>query len=116
MSIQGKSGISRRKYVSPLLRKVTEFFFLSSACFLLIGGLARAQDDIYAPNHIWTEEDFAALAKPGTTSLPPGTEITTQNWQPYADYMSMGMRTIFRGDRFFKILPGQKLIVGPTIP
>jgi Protein of unknown function (DUF1329) len=116
MSIQGKSGISRSKYVRPLLRKVIEFFFLSSACFLLIGGSAQAQDDIYAPNHIWTEEDFAALAKPGTTPLPPGTEITLDNWKSYQDYMSMGMREIFRGDRFFKILPGQKLIVGPTIP
>jgi hypothetical protein len=28
--------------------------------------------------------------------------------------MTMGMRTVFRGDRFFKILPGEKVIVGPT--
>jgi len=116
MSVQGKSATSRRNYAGVSLRELIRLVSLSSALLLLIGGSARAQDDIYAPNHIWTDDDFAALAKPGTIPLPPGTEITLDNWKPYQDYMSMGMREIFRGDRFFKILPGQKLIVGPTIP
>jgi hypothetical protein len=98
------------------MSKIFTLFFLSSACFLLSARLARAQADIHSPTHIWTDQDFAQLAKPATTPLPVGTVITTQNWQQYQDYMTMAMRTVFRGDRFFKILPNQKVIVGPTIP
>jgi len=71
---------------------------------------------MYSGNHVWTDQDFAELAKPASVPLAVGTEITTQNWAQYKDYMTMAMRTLFRGDRFFKILPGQKVIVGPTIP
>ena len=98
------------------MRSICRLFFLSSIGFLLIAGVARAQSDMYAPDHVWTDQDFAELAKPATAPLPAGTEITIQNWQTYQDYMTMGMRTIFRGDRFFKILPGQKVVVGPTVP
>lgn len=71
---------------------------------------------MYAPNHAWTDQDFAQFAKPATGPPPVGTEITTETWKQYQDYMSLAMRTLFRGDRFFKILPEQKVIVGPTIP
>lgn len=98
------------------MRRLYQLFLLSSACFLLIAGLARAQDDMYSRDHVWTDQDFARLAKPATVPLPVGTEITTKNWETYKDYMTMAMRTLFRGDRFFKILPGQKIVVGPTIP
>jgi hypothetical protein len=97
------------------MSKICRLFFLFSAATFLIAGLASAQDDLYSPNHIWSDQDFKQLAKPATVPLPPGTEITTANWQQYKDYMTLGMQTLFRGDRFFKILPGQKLVVGPTI-
>src|SRR5271167_2192218 len=71
---------------------------------------------MFAPTHVWTDEDFAQLAKPGTVPLPVGTQITTANWKEYEDYMSVAMRLLFRGDHFFKILPSQAVIVGPTIP
>jgi hypothetical protein len=118
MSAQGKFGNLRGNYVRPLLRKLIQFCFLSSACFLFIAGLARAADDdwMFDPNHVWSETDFDQLAKPATTPLSPGTEVTTQNWQQYKDYMSLGMRTAFIGTRFFKIQPGWKIIMGPTIP
>jgi Protein of unknown function (DUF1329) len=116
MSIQGRFRNSRSNYVRPLLRKVIEFFFLSSAWFLLIGGSATAQDDMYAQTHIWTDQDFHELAKPATVPLPVGTAITTENWKQYQDYMPVGLRMLFRGDHFFKILPGQQMIIAPTIP
>jgi len=98
------------------MRKICNLLFLSSACFLLFAGLATAQDDVYSKDHVWTDQDFAQLAKPATVPLPVGTEITTTNWQMYKGYMTLGMQTLFRGDRFFKILPGQTLTVGPTTP
>jgi hypothetical protein len=98
------------------MRKVCNLLFVFSVCTLLLAGLARAQEDVYAPAHIWSDDDFAQLAKPATVPLPVGTEITTDNWKQYQDYMTVAMRLLFRGDHFFKILPGQKVIVGPTIP
>jgi hypothetical protein len=80
---------------------VSKVVFLFSVCFLFVAGLASAQSDMYAPDHEWTDQDFAQLAKPAAVPLPVGTEITTENWKPYQDYMTMGMRTVFRGDRFF---------------
>jgi hypothetical protein len=71
---------------------------------------------MYSRDHVWTDADFAELAKPETAPLPAGTEITLENWKTYKNYMSLGMQTLFRGDRFFKILPYQKLVVGPAIP
>src|SRR5271169_2106997 len=98
------------------MSKLSQLSILLSAFFLFTVGSAGAQSDMYSPNHIWTDQDFAELAKPATVPLPVGTVITTQNWQQYQDYMTMAMRTLFRGDRFFKILPGQEVIIGPTIP
>jgi hypothetical protein len=98
------------------MTKTRNLLFLSAACFLLIAGLANAQDSIYSRDHVWTDQDFTNLAKPATVPLPPGTEITLQNWEQYKDYMTLGMQTVFRGDRFYKFLPTQKLVVGPTIP
>jgi hypothetical protein len=36
----------------------------------LIAGVARAQSDMYAPDHVWTDQYFAELAKPATAPLP----------------------------------------------
>jgi hypothetical protein len=98
------------------MSKVCKLFFLFSASFLLIAGLASAQDDMYSRDHVWTDQDFAELAKPATVPLPVGTVITLDNWKQYQDYMTLATRMLFRGDHFFKILPGQTLPVGPTTP
>src|SRR6202521_3456296 len=48
--------------------------------------------------------------------LPIGTVITTQNWEQYKDYMPGWMQIVFSGQYFYKLAPGQQIVVGPTIP
>jgi len=48
--------------------------------------------------------------------IPVGTTITLANWQQYSQYMPWGMTELFRGDRFWRIPPDLKIIVGATIP
>ncbi len=48
-------------------------------------------------------------------ALPPGTVITYENWQPYARFMPVGMRTLFAGDHFWRMPPDVRLELGPTL-
>ncbi|HLW70429.1 MAG TPA: DUF1329 domain-containing protein [Candidatus Binataceae bacterium] len=55
-------------------------------------------------------------ADSGTTNqtIPPGTSITTQNWQQYHGFMSDGLQALFAGKYFWKISDGMQLNLGPT--
>ena len=55
--------------------------------------------------------DGAAAA--GT--IPPGTQITMQNWQNYKEFMSDGMVALFQGTYEWKMPPDIELDVGPTV-
>lgn len=48
--------------------------------------------------------------------LPVGTVINVQNWQKYKDYLTEGQQWLFSGKYFWKILPDQEIVVGPTTP
>ncbi|MGH7908133.1 MAG: DUF1329 domain-containing protein [Candidatus Binataceae bacterium] len=47
-------------------------------------------------------------------AIPPGTVITTQNWQKYKNYMSYSMQALYNGKYFWKMPADAKIVVGPT--
>ena len=55
--------------------------------------------------------DHAALAQ----TIPPGTRITTQNWQAYRQFMSEGLQALFVGKYFWKMPADAEIQVGPTL-
>jgi len=57
---------------------------------------------------------YAALAGP-SEPVPPGTRITTANWQQYQRFLSVGLQALFSGRYFWKIPAEAVLEVGPTI-
>src|SRR5216684_3654088 len=52
---------------------------------------------------------------PSANSIPPGTIITTQNWQNYRQFMPDGMAAMFEGKYFWKMPADVQMKVGPTI-
>ena len=52
---------------------------------------------------------------PSADSIPPGTIITTQNWQSYRQFMPDGMAAMFEGKYFWKMPPDVQMEVGPTM-
>jgi hypothetical protein len=48
-------------------------------------------------------------------TIPPGTQITMQNWNQYKQFMPDGMVALFQGTHFWKMPPNVEIDVGPTI-
>jgi hypothetical protein len=48
-------------------------------------------------------------------TIPPGTQITMQNWNQYKQFMPDGMVALFQGTYFWKMPPDVEIDVGPTI-
>jgi hypothetical protein len=48
-------------------------------------------------------------------TIPPGTAITTANWQQYRAFMPDGMAALFEGKYFWKMPPGVRIEIGPTV-
>jgi hypothetical protein len=48
-------------------------------------------------------------------AIPPGTKITTQNWQQYKQFMPVGMAALFEGKYFWKMPSEAEIDIGPTI-
>jgi len=72
---------------------------------------------MYSPTHMWTDQDFAELAKPATTPLPVGTVITTQKLATVSGLHDHGdANGVPRRSLLLKFFPAQKVIAGPTIP
>jgi uncharacterized protein DUF1329 len=47
--------------------------------------------------------------------IPPGTRITTHNWQQYREFMPDGMVELFEGKYFWKMPADAEMEVGPTV-
>lgn len=47
--------------------------------------------------------------------IPPGTTITSANWQTYQEEMSYGLQTLYSGKYFWKIPADATITVGPTV-
>jgi len=87
------------------------FLFAMLICI----GLVRP---VHAQDEPWTEEQIEALGKPSTEPPPPpGSKITSENWQKYKDYLPYAMQSLFKGDHHFKFPAGDpdyEITVSPT--
>jgi hypothetical protein len=54
------------------------------------------------------------LSSGANQTIPPGTQITTQNWQLYHQFMSDGLQALFAGKYFWKIPDDAEINLGPT--
>ncbi len=57
-----------------------------------------------------------AVAGEAGTPPPPGTKVTQANWQQYQQFMTEGMKAVFKGDHFFKFPSNVEIDIGPTVP
>jgi Protein of unknown function (DUF1329) len=58
---------------------------------------------------------LAGPAHGASATIPPGTEITMQNWRHYRQFMPPGMVALFEGKYFWKMPPDVEMDVGKTI-
>ena len=70
---------------------------------LPLTGVARA-DEVQA-----TMQDWLNTTKNQGT-IPPGTQITMENWQDYKQYMPVGMVDFFEGKFFWKMPPDAQIV------
>jgi len=81
---------------------------------LAIGIVGAAQAQInYDP------ANYAAMVSADSSdTIPPGTQITLQNWQQYKKFMPVGIQAMFSQGYPFKVGSGPEFTieVGPTIP
>jgi hypothetical protein len=57
----------------------------------------------------------AGPAGAAANTIPPGTQITMQNWNQYKQFMADGMVALFQGTYFWKMPPDVEIDVGPMI-
>src|SRR5579863_7493137 len=57
----------------------------------------------------------AASAAASADTIPPGTQITMQNWQNYQQFMPDGMVSLFQGKYYWKMPADVAMKVGPTV-
>lgn len=48
-------------------------------------------------------------------TIPPGTKITTQNWQQYKQFMPEGLAKMFAGEFYWKLPANVEIEIGPTV-
>jgi len=75
---------------------------------MVLPGLAGA-DEVQDVMKAWLADTA------NQTTIPPGTKITTQNWQQYKQFMPVGMIALFEGKYFWKMPGDVEMEVGPTI-
>jgi hypothetical protein len=59
--------------------------------------------------------DAAPAASSHAEAVPLGTVVSYQNWQRYARFMPVGMRTLFAGDHFWRMPADVRIEVGPVV-
>src|SRR5690348_8327793 len=84
------------------------------AMLLVIGIASAAQAEIkYDPANYQ-----ATVSSDSPDTIPPGTNITLQNWQQYKKFMPIGIQAMFSQQYPFRVGsdPGFTIQVGPTVP
>lgn len=74
------------------------FIVISVVLFLSLARLAQAQ------------------GSPAADTIPPGTKITSTNWQQYKQFMPVGMQALLSGSYFWHLPKDFVIEVGPTRP
>jgi uncharacterized protein DUF1329 len=67
----------------------------------------------------YNQADYDAMASATSSeTIPPGTQITLQNWQQYKKFMPVGIQAMFGQKYPFRIGSGPEftMVVGPTSP
>jgi hypothetical protein len=59
---------------------------------------------------------LASAAGEEAATIPPGTKVTQKNWEQYQQFMSEGMKAVFKGDHFWKFPDNIEINIGPTVP
>ncbi len=73
--------------------------------------LAVAQSGASTPSFV---SDQGVSKESTGATIPPGTRITTQNWQQYRQFMSDGVQALFEGKYFWKMPDDAEINVGVT--
>lgn len=81
---------------------------------LLVIALGPLSGLLHADEVQQTMQDWLAATKDQGT-IPPGTTITTQNWQQYKQFMPVGMVGFFQGTYYWKMPSDITMQVGPTV-
>jgi hypothetical protein len=92
--------------------KPTKIFPIAAAAliWLYCSGIARAQLS-------WNEQSYDSLVSANSSAtIPPGTQITAQNWQQYKDFMPIGMQQLWAGKFYWRLPANAVMEVGPTTP
>jgi Protein of unknown function (DUF1329) len=92
--------------------KPTTMFLLAvtTTLWLCCPGIAAAQIS-------WSEQNYDSLASAeSAATIPPGTRITSQNWQQYKDFMPLGMQQLWAGKSFWHLPADAVIVVGATTP
>ncbi len=95
------------------MNKRTVSLLTGIAAALLICALASAAaaEMMFDPQHY---RDLVDASSPKT--IPPGTQITLQNWRQYKNFMPLWLQAAYTGDYHWHIGPGPEftITVGPT--
>src|SRR5579871_943428 len=85
----------------------------AAAGVMLMAGLCGAA----AAQFNYSDQAYRSLAGVNE-SIPPGTKITTQNWQQYRRFLPIGLQALYSGQYFWKIgsEPDYAITVAPAIP
>jgi hypothetical protein len=83
-----------------------------AAILLLLPGLGHSQ--LVLKDQLAAGEFKDARVIHSDAQVPPGTKITTQNWQKYRDFMSYGTQTIFMRTSHWAMPDNLEMDVGPT--
>jgi hypothetical protein len=83
---------------------------VAALIWLCCSGVARAQLS-------WSQQSYDSLiSADSSTTIPPGTRITAENWQQYKDFMPVGMQQLWAGKFFWRLPANAVMMVGPTTP
>jgi hypothetical protein len=91
--------------MEALIMKSTTALLLIAAvlAWMFAPGIATAQVS-------WSEQEYDNLLPANSSkTIPPGTQITAQNWQQYKDFMPVGMQELWAG-KFFWHLPANAVM------
>ncbi len=90
-----------------------KYRLVAALCFALMLGVfsVRAQDS----NSNVKSSVVAATGNSSTQTIPPGTNITAQNWQQYEQFMPDGMIALFQGKYHWKMPADVSIEIGPTV-
>jgi hypothetical protein len=94
------------------VKQIALALIVLTACTWPVVGSAQGPGEEAAPPSMSAAGGIPVPTSPGP--VPPGTVITTKNWQEYRQYMPDGMQAFFQGGYFWKFPDDFQLKIGLT--